>query len=397
MAWVRQLPPRKSDGVRLWAATVTTPVGRITESDKLESAIRAWAQEQEVDIRRGTWIDPRGGDITVGAWHTRCERSRHLERASRKRDESHWRVHVAPRWESVKLGGILKTDVSKWVVAMGEANVGAATVEGALGVLRSLLEQAVDDRLIQANPARRVGAPPRDAHVDRVLDADEERQLIARLAERFPDRDDAALFVELLLDTGVRWEEAAAIPPELVDAKRHRVHIAWVMERDGTARPYAKTHAGNRTVAYSEALAARMRAAKLAAPVCPGVFPARRETTPDRLIFTAPEGGPMRYNNWRRRVWLPGLTIEVPIPTQRRPGQRGPSKKVTSKYLDDPQPTAHDMRHTYGSRLADENVPVHEIAALMGHASLRSVQRYLHATEERFKRARDALKRAREA
>jgi integrase len=26
---------------------------------------------------------------------------------------------------------------------------------------------------------------------------------------------------------------------------------------------------------------------------------------PDELIFPAPEGGPLRYANWRRRVWVP--------------------------------------------------------------------------------------------
>jgi integrase len=90
----------------------------------------------------------------------------------------------------------------------------------------------------------------------------------------------------------------------------------------------------------------------------------------EALVFTSPTGKPLRYPNWLRRVWAPGLA---------------------KARLADPQPTPHDLRHTYASWLADAGRPPHEIAAIMGHASLQSVQRYLHASEARFEGARDAL------
>ncbi|MGH3317313.1 MAG: tyrosine-type recombinase/integrase [Nocardioidaceae bacterium] len=88
------------------------------------------------------------------------------------------------------------------------------------------------------------------------------------------------------------------------------------------------------------------------------------------LVFAGEGGGPLSYTNRRRRVWVPG---------------------VLEAKLSDPQPTPHDCRHTYGSWLADEGVPPHEIAALMGHSSLRSVERYIHASEARLERARKVL------
>jgi integrase len=79
--------------------------------------------------------------------------------------------------------------------------------------------------------------------------------------------------------------------------------------------------------------------------------------------------------------------------------QRGPRGSIvaTRRTLDDPQPTPHDMRHTYGTRLGEGGVPVHEIMALMGHETLESVQRYLHAGDDRLDRAREATKRGRES
>ena len=52
----------------------------------------------------------------------------------------------------------------------------------------------------------------------------------------------------------------------------------------------------------------------------------------------------------------------------------------------------HDLRHTFGSLLAADDVPLIEIQAAMGHSALATTQRYLHARPasamaERFGRA----------
>jgi integrase len=76
---------------------------------------------------------------------------------------------------------------------------------------------------------------------------------------------------------------------------------------------------------------------------------------------------------------------------------RGKRGKILARdpLVDLPLPTPHDCRHTYGTRLAEQNVPSHEIGALMGHADARSTARYVHAGEIRFERARSAIERAR--
>jgi integrase len=44
--------------------------------------------------------------------------------------------------------------------------------------------------------------------------------------------------------------------------------------------------------------------------------------------------------------------------------------------------TFHDLRHTFGTRLADLGVDIVKIAELMGHQSIQTTRRYTHATEE---------------
>ena len=393
MAWVRRLDSG------LWAATVRLPSGkRVTETHQLKGSIDDWAADLEADIRRGDWIDPRAGKTTVGECWQRWGKTRRLELASRKRDESHWRVHVAPKWSKTPVGSILRPDLTAWVVEMEESHkdgcprkgcpgckVGAATIEGAVGVLRSILDQAVDARLIRDNPARGVRVPRRNAHLDRVLDPSEDDLLLAamdRVTAMRPtgqSQSDGRLLCELMLYCGLRWEEAGALDRDHVDTRRALLHIGPVLERDGTIRPYPKTPAGVRSVPVDRDLWPRLRAHTLT-------------VSPGGLLVTSPEGGPLDYSRWHSRVWKVALRGRPAYP-----GAKGhpPREAVAGAELDDPPPTPHDLRHTYGTRLGEEGVPGHEIMALMGHESLASVQRYLHAGDGRHDRARAAIERGR--
>lgn len=377
MAWIRRLPSS------LWAATVYTPSGRRTKSFELKGQASAWAAEQEASIHCGNWIDPRLAETTVGEWWDRCQGSRRLEAASRRRDESHWRCHVSPRWAKVSLGGILKPDVSKWVNDMESAGVGPATIHGAVNVLRTTLEAAVDAEMIRSNPCDKVKLPRIPPHIDRVITPSEEVVLLARLDELFPGRADAGLLVRVMLGTGGRWEEVAAVHRPAVDLRRRRVWFGPVVEADGTIRGYAKTPSGDgRWVGLDDDLTARLREHVLT-------------VAPEGLVFTGPRGGVLLHDNWRRRIWGKALLVRHEVQPARPTGRRGPMPVRWRHYLDDPQPTPHDCRHTFGSRLADAGVPEHEIAELMGHADRRSTQRYIHAGEQRFDRQRSALARAR--
>jgi integrase len=51
----------------------------------------------------------------------------------------------------------------------------------------------------------------------------------------------------------------------------------------------------------------------------------------------------------------------------------------------------HDLRHTFATRLADSGVDVVTIAALLGHSSIQMATRYTHPTDERNRRAIQAL------
>lgn len=362
MGYIRQLESG------LWANTIRTPAGRITETFELRGAAVAWENGIKADINRGEFLDPRLAKHTLGEVWAKYASARRVEMASRKRDESHWKVWVKPRWGAEPIGGILKPDVQTWVNELEEQGVGGWTIIAALNVLKAALELAVDAGWIKTNAARRVRPPVPPAHVDRVLDGEEERLILARLDELFPGRRDARLFVETMLETGGRWEEVAAVRREAVNLRAGLVAFGPVMERDGTIREYPKgartrNHPAFRDAPLGDDLLARLRPVVLA-------------TEPGGLVFTASKGGPMLYPTWLRRVWNKALKEPRPL-------------------LADPLPTPHDCRHTFGTRMADAGIAQHDRMALMGHKDQRSGQRYTHSGDRRFDAAREALRRAR--
>ena len=373
--WIRQLPSG------LWAATIHTPAGRITESFDLMTIAQNWAEEELAKVRRGDWIDPRGGKITVGQVWEKYGDSRDLQLASRKRDASHWRCHVQKRWAKIPIGDVLHPDVTDWVLAMKRRGVGPTTIEGSLGVLRSVMQLAKDAKLIGYNVVQNIKAPTRNAHLDRVLVPEEDDLLLGAADRLFPGRPDARLALELMLYCGLRWEEMGGLDRGHVVVVRGQalVKVGPVLERDGTIRPFPKSPAGVRDVAVDDEFWSRLRPYLL---------------TLDRgqLLVTSPAGKPLDYSRWHDRVWSVILAGKAAYP-----GRRGhPAREaIAGAGLDDPPPTPHDLRHTFGTRLGEQGVPAHEIMYVMGHESILTSQRYLHAGDGRHERTRQATVAAR--
>lgn len=346
MPFYRRLPPSRRNPTGLWQATVRTPTGRRTKTDQYKSVVKKWAEDQEARMRRGEWADPRDGQMTLDAWWRQWCSARDVELATERREESHWRVHIEPRWGKVRLAQIQAWDVEAWAAQLAKDGVGATTRSQVLRLLRTLLAEAARHRMIPVDPTGGVKIPTPPKHVDRFLTQQEYRRLEACF-------DDPTL-VRLLTFAGLRWGEAAGLHAHRVDVARAELNVVETLRRDGSIKPVPKSKAGRRYV-----------------PLTPLVLELLEPRLPESgLVFRSPSGGPLDYTNWRRREWVPALE---------------------KAGLADPQPTPHDLRHTFGSWLAERGVPPVEIMALMGHSSLRATERYLHSGDGRMQRARAAL------
>ena len=88
----------------------------------------------------------------------------------------------------------------------------------------------------------------------------------------------------------------------------------------------------------------------------------------NRLIFTSPEGMPLRHANFRQRVWLPALrAAELPLIH------------------------FHGLRHTGNMLAAGACAGLRELMERMGHATTQAALTYLRASDERQRAIAEAM------
>jgi site-specific recombinase XerD len=117
-------------------------------------------KDREHEISTGTWVDPARRKVTVDEWAADWLATRgDLRTTTRARLESVVRLHVSPAFGSRRLATIGNAEIRRWVAAMSESRLSAASVRKAVFALRQMLDAAVADRRISSNPAVNVPLP----------------------------------------------------------------------------------------------------------------------------------------------------------------------------------------------------------------------------------------------
>src|SRR6516164_7775121 len=110
MAYYRRLPSGK------WQATVRGPDGRKhTHTDPLKRVVKEWAAQQEAQLARGDFRDPRLGDIKAGEWHARVTRARGIEEITKVKNASLWQTHCEPEWAAWPMAAVTRLEAQSWV------------------------------------------------------------------------------------------------------------------------------------------------------------------------------------------------------------------------------------------------------------------------------------------
>lgn len=330
---------------------------RHTKVFTTKTAARSWAADGEATVRAGTHRNPRAGRVRLGEWHARWLAARVVEDATQRRDRTYAKV-VLERWEDWPLDAITRMDVQGWVADMEKAGRGPVAIEVAVQQLVSVLQAAVDETppLIPANPARGVRLPEQPSQPDRILTPAEEDSLLAGL----PTQQDRWMG-EVLADTGLRYGELAGLHGHRVDMLRRELHVVEVLTQAGKLKAYPKSLRSRRVLPLEDRALHALAGAMERWGRDGLVF---RTTTKGR------SGSPVTAANWRKRAFGPAALL-VPAP----------------------HPTPHDMRHTYATRLVAEGVDLRTVQALLGHESIVTTERYVHAAADYQDKVRAALRR----
>ena len=143
---------------------------------------------------------------------------------------------------------------------------------------------------------------------------------------------------------GLRWSEVAGLRIGRIDLHAGRLSVAEALVRGTGGRNVfgpPKSKAGRRTMFMPHAIGAMLSAHLERAGFT--------EDESDELVFTDEEGNPLRYSNWRRRVWLPAAAAA---------GCAGAG--------------FHDLRRLNATTLVVEGIDVKTAQTRLGHADPRT-------------------------
>ncbi|MDT7723445.1 MAG: hypothetical protein QOI21_21 [Actinomycetota bacterium] len=375
-----------------WQANWRDPAGK-QKSKTLPTKREAsnFLADVESSTARGSYVSPAAGKTRFADHAAPWLAARSTELTTAARDKSVMRNHVVAKWGEWQLAKIDHMAVQAWVSDLA-AHKSRWLVAKCLQLMSNVMRSAVRNRLISFNPCENVTVPAirkRDTD-DRIISRTDLRTLLLPVV---PARHRA--LVAVAAGTGLRWGEVIGLRMDAVDLDKGTVRVMrTVVEVAGKTsfKSYPKSRAGARTVPLPGWALALLKEHLEDYPAADG-----------GLIFTNEAGGGLRRTLFRSRIWRPalvraGLLGEVNIYDD-EPFEAVWTDEDGNKFSErfDTHRKAvvhvarhqagglrfHDLRHSYGTWLADEGVPVNKLQKVMGHENvITTLQLYVRKTED---------------
>ena len=204
-----------------------------------------------------------------------------------------------------------------------------ASVNRELAILSGIFSMAVDYEEIAQNPCRKIEALPENNQRTRHLSFEEEDRLFAALTG---EREYLRGLVTVAIYSEPRRGELLKLRWSNVDFDLNVIY-------------------------FTETKTNRDRSVPMEPIVQKALLELRDQTVDSEYVFTNPDTA-TRYTDIKK------------------------SFSAACREAGITNFTFHDLRHTFGTRLADAGVDVVKIKELMGHASIVTTMRYIHATDQ---------------
>jgi integrase len=313
-----------------------------------EGLTRAQAEAEFRRMIAATQVKPRPGERLM-VEEVAQRYIAHAERRGRKRStcaniESETRVHLAPFFRGRSLDAIQPEDVLDLIATLQGKQLAPKTIRNVIATLSALFNfaRAPQRRWASANPCEGLELPavPQSTEI-RFLSLDEVDALVENARPGIYRALDRALFLTAAM-TGLRKGELLALRWRDVDwpAGRIRVRQNYVRGEFGTP----KSRRSTRSVPMADDVGGELER----------LFQQSRWRGDDDLVFGHPvTGEPLPKANVTRRF----------------------RRALRAAGLDEGR-VFHDLRHTFGTRMATAGVPMRTLQEWMGHRDLATTQIY---------------------
>ena len=403
-----------------------------------KEADQAWRMV-EASYAAGRPNDPRRGRMTFTDYVEQTWFPNHvLEPSTRQSYHYVLAKHLLPAFGPMRIGEIMPAHVREWVTERVSSGISPATIRHAKIVLSAIFTTALNDLVIGLHSCKGVKSPTVAVKEYRILTPEEYDRLCAALPS-----EEARLFVETLVESGLRWGEATElrlrdvhVPSRILTVCRSVVEVFPEFHPTGgrfAVKPYPKSRRSRR-VSLSP---------RLVEALCSHAD--EHDLGPDDLLFGldlfAPtprrgladaadlgETDPNTAGHTYRHGTLSGYTAGRCRCVHCRGAFAEYRARRRGEGLDDPRPVRvrqsdghlpaqwfrhnfwkpaclaagivppvriHDLRHSNASWLLAGGQDIEEVRERLGHVSIVTTQKYVHTLPDANDRAIAALDRVR--
>ncbi|MGI5197100.1 tyrosine-type recombinase/integrase [Streptomyces sp. CA-288835] len=320
----------------------------------------AWKQSLTGRLDKGSYRDPQSAKaafaVVAEEWFNALQKQ---GRTTRRDYRELLDLYVIPKWGTWQVGAVRWEEVSDWVKELREKpgargkSLSPARIIKIYRVFGMVMKRAVQSGRTAASLAV-------DHDLPRVEDDGEHVYLTHDQLETLADVAGAYRPMLLVLGyCGIRWGEVSAAAGGQLDIDRRRLRIlrAYSDVKGVLEIGPVKNHE-KRSVPLPRSVADELR-------------PLVEHHGREQLLFTAPEGGPLRYGNFRNRVF---------------------DKAVKAAGLSDLGVTPHKLRHTAASLAIASGADVKVVQTMLGHkTATMTLDLYGHLFPDRLDEVADRL------
>lgn len=321
---------------------------------------------QEVKLKIGKGLDVSAERDTFGSWSQKWLKLKKTEVSNGRYGSYVCRVKNFEPLLSTPITKIRSADVQDIIIDMAEQGYAQKTIKDARNAASQIFKLAIDNRVIDYNPASSVRLPSETPHTDRRALTPEEQQWIVNTPHR------AQRAAMIMMYAGLRRGELIPLLWTDIDLKNKTIRVDKSVEmingksilKEGT-----KTESGVRTVYIPQVLAD---------------FLAAEPRNNNMLVCPSANGKMITDSGWKR-MWdsyLSELNYKygdfsgILVPDKQDPDKMTQYKKPKSRFAPQkipfviPRITAHWLRHTFITLMYLAGVDVLTAKEQAGHADI---------------------------
>jgi integrase len=331
-------------------------IGSYRTKSEAEAAFAAAVVAQ----KRGGWVTPEDTRVTVADYSQSWVEARLTSRGEplrprvRELYQGHLRNHINPTLGNVELGKLSTAKIRRWHSGLLAGGLGASTTAKCYRLLHAILNTAVEDSHLVANPCSIMGASVEPCD-ERVIPSIDEVFVLADMVAPH-----LRALVLLAAFGGLRRGELFGLRRRDIDLLHRTVDVHAQRQESKKGNMLIgppKSDAGRRILALPAELV----------PVVEEHLARWVGRDSDAYVFVGEQGRPLRPGVWQRQ-WNAARTA-----------------------IGRPELHLHDLRHVAGTLAAATGAGTKEIMRRLGHSTPQAALRYQHATDERDRVLADGI------